>query len=123
MALVAAAAPGLLSPAVAASKTAFTQAAFDSAKSAGGPVLVDVTASWCPTCKAQAPLLAELAAEPRFKDLRVFELNFDAHKDALRALGVRMQSTLIVYKDGQEVGRSVGETKKDAIASLLEKAI
>jgi thiol-disulfide isomerase/thioredoxin len=101
----------------------FTQAAFDAAKATGKPVLVEVTAPWCPTCKAQKPILSELKASPKFKDLMVFEIDFDSQKDALRALDVQQQSTLITYKAGQEVGRSTGDTNRSSIEALLNQTI
>ncbi len=102
---------------------AFKSADFDKAKASGKPVLVEVTAPWCPTCKAQKPILSELKAQPRFKDMAVFEVDFDSQKDALRMLNVQKQSTLIVYKGGKEVARSTGETTKAAIEGLLAKAL
>jgi thiol-disulfide isomerase/thioredoxin len=112
----------LAAPAL-AGNMAFKTGDFDKARMSGKPVLVEVTAPWCPTCKAQKPILSELKAQPRFKDLTVFEVDFDSQKDALRTLGVQKQSTLIVYKGGQEVGRSTGETSKAAIEGLLAKAL
>jgi thioredoxin 1 len=106
-----------------ADKAPFTQAAFEAAKQAGRPVLVEVTAPWCPTCKAQKPILSELTADPKFKELAVLEIDFDSQKDALRTLKVQQQSTLITFKGGREVGRSTGDTNKSSIASLLDKAI
>ncbi len=103
--------------------TPFTQAAFDAAKASGKPVLVEVSAPWCPTCKAQKPILSELRATPKFKDLQVLEVDFDSQKDALKMLNVQKQSTLITYKAGQEVGRSTGDTNRSSIEALLNKAI
>lgn len=111
------------SAALAATKSPFTQAAFDAAKQAGKPILVEVMAPWCPTCRAQAPILSELTGQARFKDLQTFTMDFDSQKDALKSLNVRMQSTLIVFKDGKEVGRSTGDTKKDSIEALLAKTL
>lgn len=107
----------------AADKAPFTPAAFEAAKSSGRPVLVEVSAPWCPVCKAQKPILSELTADPKFKNLVVFEVDFDSQKDALRLLNVQKQSTLITFKGGQEVGRSTGDTAKASIAGLLDKAI
>ena len=104
-------------------KSAYSQAAFDAAIKAGKPVLIDVSAPWCPTCKAQAPILSELAKQPRFKNLVVFNVDFDSQKDALRGLKAQQQSTLIVFKSGAEVGRSVGDTNKASIEALLARAI
>lgn len=113
----------LSTAALAATKANFTPAAFDSANKAGKPILVEVTAPWCPTCKAQAPILGELSSQSRFKDLSTFTVDFDSQKDVLKSFNVQMQSTLIVFKGGKEVGRSTGDTKKDSIEALLAKAL
>lgn len=117
-----AAAP-LVTMAHAAEKQQFEQNAFVAAQSAGKPILIDVHAPWCPTCKAQAPILAKLESDPKFKNLVVFEVDFDSRKDVLRKLGVRTQSTLITFRGRQEVGRSVGDTDPGSIAALLNKTI
>ncbi len=101
----------------------FTPAAFDAARAAGRPILVDVSAPWCPTCKAQRPILSNLEAQPKFKDLVVLDVDFDAQKDVLRRFGVRMQSTLIAFKGGAETARSTGETRPAPIAELLDSAL
>ena len=101
----------------------FTPAAFEAAKKAGGPILVEVTAPWCPTCKAQKPILSELSAHPKFAKLAIFQVDFDSQKDALKMLGVQIQSTLISYKGDKEVGRSTGVTNKTAIEDQLNKSI
>lgn len=113
----------LSSVALATTKANFTSAAFEAANNAGKPILVEVTAPWCPTCKAQAPILGELSSQSRFKDLSTFTVDFDSQKDVLKSFNVQMQSTLIVFKGGKEVGRSTGDTKKDSIEALLAKAL
>lgn len=101
----------------------FTPAAWEAANKAGKPILVDVGAPWCPVCKAQKPILSGLYADPKYKDLLVFEVDFDSQKAALRKIGARSQSTLIAFKDGKEAGRSVGDTDKTKIRALIDKAI
>lgn len=115
--------PLVASPLLASGKIAFTPAAFEAAQKAGKPILVDISATWCPTCKAQAPIIGELSGEARFKDLQVFTVDFDSQKDIVRSLKAQSQSTLIVFKGASEVGRSVGDTKKESIAALLAKAL
>jgi len=104
-------------------KTPFDQTAFEAAQTAGKPILIEVTASWCPTCKAQAPILSRLKSKPRFKELISFNIDFDTQKALLRKFGVRTQSTLIVFKGKQETGRSTGDTDPISIEALLAKAI
>ncbi|MGU3388867.1 thioredoxin family protein [Methylobacterium sp. 13MFTsu3.1M2] len=101
----------------------FSDAAFEAAQKGGKPVLIAVSAPWCPICRTQKPILAKLAAEPRFKDLQIFDIDFDSQKELLRRLNVRMQSTLIAYKGATEVGRSVGETQPEWIEGLVEKTL
>ncbi|MCW5701345.1 MAG: thioredoxin family protein [Bradyrhizobium sp.] len=109
--------------AMAASAIPFSAEAFKAAQGAGGPILVEIHADWCPTCKAQAPILQKLTADPKFKDLKVFRVDFDSMKPAVQALGARTQSTLIVFKGAVEKGRSVGDTSQASIAALLEKSL
>jgi thioredoxin 1 len=101
----------------------FDQKAFDAAQAAGKPILVEVSAPWCPTCKAQAPILSKLKGEARFKNLEAFNIDFDSQKDLLKKFNVRMQSTLIVFKGKQETGRSTGDTNAGSIEQLLDKSI
>ena len=111
------------SPAYATEAVTFTPVAFEAAQKAGGPILVEVTAPWCPTCKAQKPILSKLFSEPNFAKLKVFSVDFDSQKDVLKMLGVRMQSTLISYKGQTEVGRSTGVTSAADIEGQLGKSI
>ena len=101
----------------------FEAGAFAVAQKAGRPILVEVSAPWCPICKTQKPILAKLAQDPRFKDLVIFDVDFDSRKDVLRRFDARMQSTLIVFKGETETGRSVGETQPEWIEGLVEKAL
>jgi thiol-disulfide isomerase/thioredoxin len=110
-------------PAIAAERVNYTPSVFDAALNAGKSILVEIHATWCPTCKAQAPILAEIESKPDYASLVVVHVDFDSHKDAVKRFGARMQSTLITFKDGKETGRSVGETNPAALAALLAKAI
>jgi len=84
---------------------------------------VQILAPWCPICRAQKPILAALSADSRFKTLAVFTIDFDTQRELVRRFGAQMQSTLIVYRGGTEVARSVGETQPEWIEQLLEKAL
>ena len=105
--------------ATAGERMPYTQQAFEDAQKAGKPILVDISASWCPICKAQKQVLAKLLPAEH-ADIAVFEVDFDTQKDVVRAFGARMQSTLIAFKGKKEVGRLVAVTKADAIKRLLD---
>jgi thiol-disulfide isomerase/thioredoxin len=114
-----------LVPAVAfaAEEQPFTRQAFQAAQSKGQSILVEIHASWCPTCQAQRPILAKLFADPKFKNLAVFRVDFDKQKDEVRNFKARVQSTLITFKGNEEIARSVGDTNPDSIADLLSLAL
>jgi thioredoxin 1 len=112
-----------VAPTFAAETRTFDSGSFAAAQKAGKPILVAVHASWCPTCKAQKPILSELMAEPKFKDLTYFVVDFDSQKDAVEFFGARVQSTLIAFKGATETGRSVGDTDRSSIAALLNKTL
>jgi thiol-disulfide isomerase/thioredoxin len=118
-----AAALAVVAPAYATETKAFDPASFDAAQKADKPILVAIHASWCPTCKAQKPILSELMAEPKFKELIYFIVDFDTQKDAVRFFGAQMQSTLIAFKGTTETARSVGDTERSSIAALSNKAL
>ncbi len=109
-------------PALAAEQQTYTPAAMNAAQAAGKPVVVDVSATWCSTCKAQAPIVQSLLKDPRFKDLVLLHVDFDSQKAVLRKFDVRAQSTFVAFKGKAEVGRSTGDTDPASIAKLFAKA-
>jgi thioredoxin 1 len=114
---------GLPGPGRATEPAAYDARAFEAAQGEGRPILVQISAPWCPICRAQKPILAALSADPRFKALAVFTIDFDTQRDLVRRFGAQMQSTLIVYRGKTEVARSVGETQPEWIEQLLEKVL
>ena len=113
----------LAAPAVALQGSKFAPAALADAQKAGKAILVEVSAPWCPTCKAQAPILGKLLTTDKYKGFVKLDVDFDSQKADLKQLNARQQSTLIVYKGDKEVGRSVGDTNPASIEALLAKAL
>jgi thiol-disulfide isomerase/thioredoxin len=101
----------------------YSKAAFDKALAAGQPAIVFFHADWCPTCKAQQPLVQELLKEPRMKNVTVFLADYDKEKDLKKTLRVSSQSTFVVFKAGKEVARSTGQTNKEDLAATFAKAL
>ncbi|WP_018607448.1 thioredoxin family protein [Uliginosibacterium gangwonense] len=100
----------------------FTQQDFDKLAHDGKPVVVDVSATWCPTCKAQKPIVENLSKQPAYKDVAILAVDFDADKAVLKQFKVNMQSTLIAFKGGKEMARSVGDTTPAGIENIFKKA-
>ena len=101
----------------------YSQAAFDRLQAEGKPILVLVHADWCPTCRAQAPIISNLLSQKEYRSITALRVDFDTQKQVVKAFHVPMQSTLIVFAGGKELGRSTGETTKIGIESLLQKVL
>ncbi len=112
-----------LAPAWASTAIPYSAEAFKAAQASGSPILVEIHADWCPTCKAQLPILDKLTADPKFKNLKIFRVDFDAMKPVVKQFGAQTQSTLIVFRGATELGRSVGDTREASIAALLDKGL
>ncbi len=85
------------------------------------PVLVDLYADWCGPCKMLAPLLSELAEEYEGV-VRVGKLNVDEEPELAVRYRVSSIPTLLLFKDGAVVAKSVGYSPKEELRALFEKA-
>ncbi len=109
-------------PAVAGEEP-FSAATFNRFLANGQSVVVDFHADWCPTCRAQAPIVKELLTTPELKNVTVLIANYDTELALRKSLNVAKQSTLVVFRHGKEVARSTGDTSREGLASLLRQAI
>ncbi|MDH6230759.1 thioredoxin 1 [Mesorhizobium soli] len=107
----------------AAERKTFDAAAFEAAQQQGARILVDIWASWCPTCRAQKPIIDHLAEQPANSDLVIFAVDFDSQKPVVRRFGAQRQSTLIAFRGRTETGRSVGDTNPSSIAALVQSTL
>lgn len=96
-----------------------TSADFDSTI-ATGVTLVDMYAVWCGPCQAIAPVIEELAHEFEGK-AQVTKLDVDVSGDIAQRYGVMSIPTILVFKDGQLVDKTVGLSDKASLVALLNK--
>lgn len=113
----------LASMAMAGDIKVFSQQEFDQLTQAGKPVVLDISAPWCPTCKQQKPIIEGLMKRPAYKDVTLLTIDFDSAKPTLKTFKVVMQSTLVAFKGEKEVGRSVGDTTPAGLEGLIKKTV
>ena len=82
------------------------------------PVLVDFFAEWCPPCRRLGPTLETLAEEMGDR-LTIVKVNVDESNLAPQ-FGVMNIPTMLIFKDGEEVKRLVGNQSKQALERELE---
>lgn len=80
-------------------------------------VLVDFWASWCGPCRMLSPIVDEIAGER--DDIKVCKVNVDEEQELAVKFGIMSIPTLLVFKEGKEVKRSMGAIPKNAVIELF----
>jgi thioredoxin len=102
-------------------KTANDKNAANVIKSSGFTIL-KLEAQWCQPCRVLTPTL-ERVAEERQNMLSVFKLDIDDSPSTAQELRVMGVPTMILFHNGQEVARKVGNVAKNALDSWLDTEI
>lgn len=82
------------------------------------PVLVDFYATWCGPCSMLSPVLAEIASEYEGK-VKVGKVNTDEEADLAMKYQISMIPAVLVFKNGEHVGTSIGFKSKEELVKLF----
>lgn len=86
------------------------------------PVMVDFWAAWCGPCRMVGPIIDQISDEFEGKAV-VGKLDVDANQEFAAKYGVRNIPTVLVFQNGEVVGRQVGVAQKQAYADALNQLI
>ena len=83
------------------------------------PVMVDFWAAWCGPCRMVGPIIDQISEEYDGKAI-VGKVDVDANQEFAAKYGVRNIPTVLVFQNGEVVGRQVGVAPKAAYAEALD---
>lgn len=87
-----------------------------------GITLVDFHASWCGPCRSLAPILEQVAKEMKGK-ATIGKVDIDNEQKTAAQFQITSVPTMILFKNGKEVGRLVGLRNSDAVKQFINSAI
>jgi thioredoxin 1 len=87
-----------------------------------GVSLIDFNAPWCGPCRAQEPIIEQLADRYDGKAV-IAQMNVDDNQETAIALGIQSIPTLALFKDGKEIKRFVGLQSSKTLEQALEDSI
>jgi thiol-disulfide isomerase/thioredoxin len=79
---------------------------------------VQFSSAFCTPCRATRTLLTDITSG--LSDVRHIEIDAEANLDLVRKLDIRSTpTTLVLDKNGQEIGRAIGAPKRAEIVNTL----
>lgn len=86
------------------------------------PVMIDFSATWCQPCKALAPTIEAVAKEYSGR-LNVFVVDVEESSGTAGQFGISGVPTVIIFKDGREVDRFMGNQDLHTVKQRVDKAL
>ena len=100
----------------------FSQDRFKELQAEDALILVDVFATWCPTCAKQHEILEKFQHDHPEIDLHILTVDYDDDRETVRHFRAPRQSTLLLFKGDEQHWFSVAETREEVIYSEIKSA-
>jgi len=86
------------------------------------PVLVDFWAEWCQPCRALTPTIEKLAQDYNGR-VKVGKVDVDSNRDVAVKYGVNSIPTVIIFKGGDVLNKTVGLKSESDFRSMLDASL
>ena len=98
----------------------FTESRFKTLQAENKPILIDVNAKWCSTCKAQGLVLDSYQRQYPNSGVTVLKVDFDSQKRWVNYFKAPRQSTFVSFKGKEQIDFSVAETRASEIFKKID---
>ncbi|NOJ26886.1 MAG: thioredoxin [Nitrososphaera sp.] len=86
------------------------------------PVFVDFWAEWCGPCRMVGPAVEQIGKTMAGK-IKVAKVNVDENQEIAMKYGIQSIPSLILFKDGKEINRTIGAAPKEAYIKFIETSL
>jgi len=94
-----------------------TDSSFDQFVKENGNVVIDCWAAWCGPCRMLSPVIEQLAEERT--DVTFAKLDVDKNRAVPMRYGIMSIPTLLYFKNGKLVDKTLGALPKQMVESRL----
>jgi thioredoxin 1 len=86
------------------------------------PVFVDFWAEWCGPCRMVGPAVEQIGRAMAGK-IKVAKVNVDENQEIAIKYGIRSIPSLVLFKGGKEIGRTIGAAPKETYVKFIENSL
>ena len=108
-------------------ETTFNEKLFNKAQSEGKVIIISSWIKYCSSCAGQMKILNKAKKDGKLNDIEFENIeyfSFDVtNRNIADLFNVQYQTTLIIFKNKEEVYRSLGETTKDLLYEAIRSSI
>ena len=99
----------------------YSEDTFNTLMANNAPVMIDVHATWCGTCKKQGKIIDAYMTDMPDNNLTVLQVDFDDQKNIVKQFKAT-KSTFVLFSNGKEIDRAIAQTDQGELFTFFAQA-